>query len=305
VRKHLKLDDKLAVWFAPGELLIVADRQTHAAAAKEFESLKDPQAGLEGELAKLQAATAKRYAARKDELANAKAARQREDTALKHQSFGWQLLSAAAGGQLDLEALTELQIAWKQPDTAELLKGQDAALAIRSAWILAEASRALPGERELADLARAAQERSREAVEAAIKALEAKPEDELAFFAVLYASLARRDEAPFLAKAKPLLTSRAAAESALADARQVAAALLSPPDDAARQALAELASRGVSGSDLVVLTALACRRAGGEAWDTFRAESRDLIGGQALPGSVVVLVNRLAHPQLPLAMASR
>jgi hypothetical protein len=54
---------------------------------------------------------------------------------------------------------------------------------------------------------------------------------------------------------------------------------------------------------LVVLTALACRRAGGDVWQTFRAESQDLLAQIPLPGSVVVLISRLANAPLPLLAA--
>jgi hypothetical protein len=62
-------------------------------------------------------------------------------------------------------------------------------------------------------------------------------------------------------------------------------------------------TKGIQGDDLVVLTALACRRAGGEAWTAFRAESQSLLGNQPLSGAVVVLVNRLSGPNVKLASA--
>jgi hypothetical protein len=58
------------------------------------------------------------------------------------------------------------------------------------------------------------------------------------------------------------------------------------------------------GPDAVVLTALACRKAGGEQWNAFRAGSRDLLGGQPLPGEVIALLNRLGPSGLSLARAS-
>jgi hypothetical protein len=53
----------------------------------------------------------------------------------------------------------------------------------------------------------------------------------------------------------------------------------------------------------VTLAALACKQAGGELWEKFRGESRDMLGGQPLPGEVVVLVNRLALPGVSLTTA--
>ncbi|MBL7141371.1 MAG: hypothetical protein ISS74_10740, partial [Planctomycetes bacterium] len=44
-----------------------------------------------------------------------------------------------------------------------------------------------------------------------------------------------------------------------------------------------------------------CRRTGGEAWRTFRAEARPMLGDQPLPGSVVVFISRLSGPGGALA----
>jgi hypothetical protein len=67
-----------------------------------------------------------------------------------------------------------------------------------------------------------------------------------------------------------------------------------------RLALTGLVKSGIAGDDLIVLTALASRRAGGDTWDTFRAESSDLLAAAPLHGSVSVFVNRLANSKLPL-----
>ena len=50
----------------------------------------------------------------------------------------------------------------------------------------------------------------------------------------------------------------------------------------------------IAGEDAVVLFALACQRAGDGAWTVFRAQMQSLLGEQPLPGSVVVLTNRLS-----------
>ena len=56
----------------------------------------------------------------------------------------------------------------------------------------------------------------------------------------------------------------------------------------------EIAARQAPESaEAVALVALACRKAGGSTWDAFRAQSRELLGEQPLPGELVVLVNRL------------
>ena len=69
---------------------------------------------------------------------------------------------------------------------------------------------------------------------------------------------------------------------------------------------ANLARRSESASDAdsVALIALACRRAGGEVWNEFRAASPEFIGNHPLPGDLVVLINRLSMPALKLVVKS-
>ena len=50
---------------------------------------------------------------------------------------------------------------------------------------------------------------------------------------------------------------------------------------------------------------LVCRQAGGDLWEQFRGESRDLLGGQPLPGELVVLVQRLTGPEVLVALAGK
>jgi hypothetical protein len=56
-----------------------------------------------------------------------------------------------------------------------------------------------------------------------------------------------------------------------------------------------MVKKSPASSEHVALLALACRRAGGDQWEQFRAASRDLLGSQPLPGELVVLVNRLGN----------
>jgi hypothetical protein len=202
--------------------------------------------------------------------------------AARHDVFGWQLLAEAMAGRLDLEALTQLHA------------GEQAAIPLRSLWILAEAERALPDHpAELAQLVRSARDQSRQAAADALAALEQKPNDAQAFGRAMYAALANRGDKDFVAKARPLLARPQGANSPLAPAAFLAAAVLAQPSDIDKSALVELIQKRVTGDDLVVLAALACGRAGEETWSAFRAESAHLLGNQPLSGHVVVLVNRL------------
>jgi hypothetical protein len=84
----------------------------------------------------------------------------------------------------------------------------------------------------------------------------------------------------------------------------VAMAMLGPVEAIDRKGLADVLRQGLGGEDLAVLAAPAFCSAGGDTWDNFRAESRHVVANQDLPGSVVVLVNRLAAPRLPFVAAT-
>jgi Ca-activated chloride channel family protein len=303
-RAALKPADASSVaWFAPGQVLVVGGRDIHDSAAKLFADLADPQAKFDGAAADLQKVTAKRFADRKDKLAKADAARAKSRIAAAHDEFSWKLLAGAADGRLDDEAITELRIAWKAPQTADLLNGAGAGLAMRSLWAITESSRALTDDKELVELAASARQQAKAAARQALAALQKKADDSAAFTSLLYATLAlaNRSDAEFTQPAIAALTAAAAEKDPLASPRMVARVLLGAANESDRRALAGMLSAGVAGPDMVALTAIACRRGGEQSWSAFRAASKELLGEQALPGAVVVLVNSLANDQIKLA----
>jgi hypothetical protein len=302
VRKELgaKDADQSVVWFAPGQLLVIGAADLHGKADKLLTNLADGKAKFTGQSATLHKITAKRFADRKPQTEKLAEAAALVHVASIHEQFGWQLLAAAAAGKLDLEALTELQIAWKQPQTAQLLKGEGRAFAMRSWWCVSEALAALgKGQGELASLAELAGRTCEPAAREALAALVKKSDDADAFSAVLYAALAIRD-AEFMKKALPSLTKSAAKEEPLSAARTIAGALLADRGQIDSAALAKVIADGVAGDDLTLLLAMSCAREGGEKWDAFRAAARELIGEQPLDSNVVVLINRLSARQLPI-----
>jgi hypothetical protein len=284
--------------------LITGSAETHALAAKLFANLADPRFKPPVPKAKLHRATSSRAQQRSAAEAAQLPARQLVAAAAAHEDFGWPLLAAAAVGQLDAEALAELQIAWKSPGTTELLDGRGAGIALRSLWILCEASRALPDEPELRALAAAARQQSADATGRTLLALQQNPDDIEAFGGVLYAALAFSADTEFRDQAFSCLARNRRQDSPLAGARTLATALLAEPGSIQADALTQLVSSDlVAGQDMLVLAALACRRAGGDAWATFRAESPRLLAASPLPGSVTVLVSRLSNPLLPIVAA--
>jgi hypothetical protein len=122
-----------------------------------------------------------------------------------------------------------------------------------------------------------------------------------AFAGVLYAALSMRDDQQLVGKAVRLLTDSQPSDSPLAPARTVARILLASPKAADVEEILKMTESGVAGQDMTTMLAIACRRAGGEAWSTFRRHATDLLGNQPLAGSVLVLINRLNASQLELA----
>ncbi|MFO8013550.1 MAG: VIT domain-containing protein [Phycisphaerae bacterium] len=304
VREHLRAPDHAVVWYAPTQVLVFGDAKRHAKAAKFLADLADPKASLEGGLADLHRITSARAKARKDVLAKLGAAREKGRVLAAIETYTWRLLADAAAGRVDDEALTHLRVAWQDEAVADLATHEAAALTLlRSAWALTEASD-LTKDDAVRTLAHAARRRSASARKQVIDVLEKSPHDLQAAEGLLYAALTtRNDVLDVRDDAERVLVGTDGGElpSPAAALRILAAALLKPAEEADAEALGELimtGSRGVRGPDLVVLTALACRRTGGEAWRTFRAEARPLLGDQPLPGGVAVLVGRLARPDV-------
>jgi hypothetical protein len=301
IRAALKASDDQVVWFGPGQLLVFAAPEAHAAMATAVASLEAGQAAPAEPLKTLAAVTRQRFAARKEKLAKADAARHTIDLALAHDHFSWQLLSEATGGKLDLEALTELQIAWKNDDSARLLEGPAKPLMLRSLWAVCESARAMPGEKELAALAEAARQRA-DAALAKTPRPDAKAQtDAAAIVSALYLGLASPADSVHRARLGQLLTSVTEDPAELAELRLLGRVLIGAASDADRMALPKLIAREAAGPDHVVLLALACQKAGPATWEQFRGAARDMLGSQPLPGEVIVLINRLAPPGARLA----
>jgi Ca-activated chloride channel homolog len=305
IRTSLKVEgDEGIGWFAPGQLVVFGTPDRHAAVSSAVAALQEGKMRPEGALGQLSEVTRKRFAARKEKIAKAEAAGRKLDVALAHDTFSWQLLSAAKGGLLDQEALTELQIAWKSNQTAELLAGPARPLVLRSLWTVCEAARALPNEKELATLAAAARQQVKTAPAAKPASADQDRKDPAVIVGALYAALANPDDREQRAQLASLLKPQDGDSAEVVDFRLLARLLVGESRDTDRAALLEMLSREVSGPDHVVLLALACRQAGAH-WDQFRAASRDLLGRHPLPGDVVVLVNRLGQSPMNLAQTTR
>ncbi len=175
---------------------------------------------------------------------------------------------------------------------------------LRTAWIASEAAKSLPDEKELGEFAKQLRDATNELARAAVETI-GKPDghSSMQSVAALYAALARRDDGAFAKAACDAIAAEAAGPQASL-ARQVAPVLFDRGGEQERAALVEaVRTGGAVGDDAVVLLALACRRAGDDAWSEFRAEAPELLGRQPLAGAVVVLVNQLSEATLPLVAA--
>jgi Ca-activated chloride channel family protein len=319
VRKTLGLDRPRAVWYAPGRIVIFAGATGHATAEKLFRDLADPGVAVPADLQDLQKKTVARATARKESRAAAAVAREKAEVLGSVRDFSWPLLAASwvpspvhlhrgGSGKIDDEALTELEIAWRSPQAAALLAERPLEM-LRSAWAISRAAKALPAETRAAVLAARALEASRAPAAEVVARLEKAPGDMSLFFAAPYACMAfpidggLRDRAraaidaggddPVRSPARPFILALLKQEGI---DRQALAAVLNPGGGEAG------AAERLDGEDAVLFAALACRRAGGEAWEAFRAASREILGRQPLPGGLVVLVSRL--PQAPVEVAA-
>ncbi len=304
VRGELDAQGARVEWFAPGQLLVLGSALAHQRMADVVRLLSDDQAA--GELSPaalaLRATTAKRARDRKASLAEARAAARRRETLAALSDGAWALLASAATGEVDQETLTELQIAWRDAAIDKLAEAKSPGVLIRSWWAIAEAARAVPDDPELQTLAKKVEQRLQPAAERVLQTLQANPSDLETVLVALYAALATSKDSEMrtaVANAIETLPSDVADHAPL---RVLAGALLSPDaQPMSGEDLAILFSSELVGEDRVVLTALACHRAGGDAWDAFRRRRQDLVGGQPLPGNVVVLVNVVTGSRLPSA----
>jgi hypothetical protein len=309
LRGAMKIDESRLLWFAPGQLLLYGTPEQHAKLSSLVATMQAksgaPVAAGTGLPAEFVKAARERFAGRQEKLAKAEAARRSLDLAARHNHFSWQLVAAAAGGQTDLEALTELQIAWSAPETRELLAGPARPLVMRSLWAICEAVRQLEIKSDKAsELARLAGSARQQVAETPV----AKPAEgsdpavvEAATLASnLLAVLAMPDDQAARDALAPLLVPRKA-EDSLAELRMLARLIVPVPAPgnqelatADRAALGKLLTEGsVRGADHALLVALACRQAGSETWNEFRGATGDLLGKSPLPGELIVWVNRL------------
>jgi len=303
-----------AVWYAPGQVLVFGEKKTHDAVAALLDELAEPGAkpAESKEVTALQKVTSARYAARKEARSKYLAALARARVVRKMAEHSWALYAAALKGEVSLEHLTELQAAWADPRSKELLD-KASFTAARSTWLIGASAKMLPKNAELRALAKTSLAASYGPIRKTLIPLP-KKSDAASFVKALYGAMAADLPGLYkvdaktrkaIAKGRGELTTVKPGKDPLADLRLIARVLLEPIKDVdgAAKAVQKLAAeQRLRGDDMVVLGALAARRLGGDTWDKFRANQSDILGKQRLSGQVIVLVNRLAAaPEMVIA----
>lgn len=244
---------------------------------------------------------------RKGKLAESRSAMRQARIASVLEQFSWKLFASASAGRLNTEALTELQIAWRNPATSKLLDGDDSVLALRSSWMINESSRALSDDAELRQLAEVTRKKSAKAAQVALGELAQGPQELATLKRVVFACLAARGDsnsAEYLQQAVPLLLQANKEHVVATQLRLAAVTLLSPEWRKTATGLTASVAAEIVGDDLIILTAMACHRHGGDAWQAFRSRQHTLLGRQPLRGETIVIVNRLNGGRLVVANAS-
>jgi|GEM_PF-349791 len=259
---------------------------------KQLEAL--PQAA-----AAIAAKTARRYAARAEPRAGRIAANERAAVSDALRQYSWKLMADGLAGTADRETLAWLSYAWNHAECGNAIKA-DTSLSARALWTVAASARLLPDNAAVQALAK-------KAAQLAVAAPAARGVQGQA--SLLQHLLAVRDFGAVGIKApafddKYIASARAALDKAGQGGAAVTSALLDDLDAKQRDELAAKlreAAPAVRGDDAVVLFALACRRAGGEAWARFRSELRlELIQRVRPGGDALLITNRLSAPALAL-----
>ncbi len=200
----------------------------------------------------------------------------------------WKLLAGVINGKIDKEALTKLQKAWEDPMLERVITNGNQYIVMRSAWCIGTAVQTLPTDVELTAF-------SKQVLSKASKIKLLKPQDGslTAYLSILYAVLARQEDADTDLAKSLLKWEGEAMYIDMKTARLIAESLLKPSARNDKALQAALSTRDIYGDDLVLLTCLIAKRRGGQLWQTFREEFPYIARQNQLSGHIVVITNRI------------
>jgi Ca-activated chloride channel homolog len=308
---NLPEDSTALQMIGAGRLMIYGDANTQHKVKSIIRYLQNSGIGMDSlkfELSKeaksalteLQKKTSARYARRIEDIRNTEKIQAHNESLARLNHFGWQLLAASAKGQVDLEALTEIQVALEklQPEAKP-----ETRIIPRAVWILTEAAKSLD-HKELSGYAKKVLTPEVEKLPSVIKALKDQPENQELLLGLTYSTLAlkngidagwlkEKDTAQLTNEAVSLIR-RERTGLFLRDLRLSGMVLVS---DTVNPEMAGLLKDRIPDlhpdADQLVLSALAARRVGEDTWKAFREYISSDMGRMQLPGSVVVFIHDL------------
>ena len=221
-------------------------------------------------------------------------ARERAAAAQAHQpiatdlmTMSWRLLAEALNGEVDLEALTRLQIAWEEPQINTVIEDEYLLhFAMRSAWCIRTAAQVVSTDAELAAFSKDVLSKIGK-----IKVLEPQGDSfASAYLGTLYAVLALQDGSSREAR-RTLM--RGDTNAYIEMVRLIAESSLSPSEESDKALAAALSSHQISDDDLILLACLVAKRRGGHLWQTFREVLPDIVQNR-VSGQVLVIIDRIS-----------
>ena len=304
--RNAGLEPDSVVLIRPGRLFVYGDINVHKKVYRFLEASRDDEvdiasltegelsANVQADLKTLQKLTSTRWKTLVEarQLIIAAKARQRVRTDLETPSL--QLLAAAMNGEIDIEALTRLQMAWAAPQLEPIIKKQKYGRlsGIRSAWCIRTAAQAVPTHAELAALSEYVLSKAKE-----IELLKSQGDSTAAYLETLYAPLVRQNGITYKA-ARHLIQQR---ENSLKKiVGLIAEGFLSPSEDNDKVLQAALSAHQIYGDDLLLLTGLIAKRRGGQLWQTFREELPYIAKQNSVNGHILVILNRLEASRNPI-----
>ena len=280
-------------------LLVYGAPDVHEEVKRFLEALKDsnrdiasiPDHALSKEaredLKALQKLTTSNWQRLSEARERAAAAQTHQRVATELTTMSWRLLAEALNDEVDLEALTRLQMAWEEPQINTVIEDEYLLhFAMRSAWCIRTAAQAVSTDVELATF-------SQDVLSKVGKIKVLEPRDDSfasACLGTLYAVLALQDGSSREAR-RALM--RGDTNAYIEMVRLIAESSLSPSEESDKALAAALSSHQISDDDLILLACLVAKRRGGHLWQTFREKLPDIVHQHWVSGQVLVIISRL------------
>ena len=204
------------------------------------------------------------------------------------QTPSWKLLAGAIDGKVDQEALTTLQKAWEDPRLETVMTGGNQSIAVRSAWCIRTAARAVPTDVELTALSKRVLLKVSQ-----IKLPKLRDNALPAYLSTLYTVFTHQEDAHKDLVKLLLRRLDKDAHITMKTARLIAEGLLKPSARNDKALQAALLTHDIYGEDLVLLTCLLAKNRGGQLWQTFREEFPYIARRNRLNGHIVVAISRI------------